>query len=290
MVSSSTSQSVCGRNVGGVGRRLVLSSALGLAVLAWGPSFARADDAACISAHVEAQRLEKAGKARAARDALVTCAKPECPAVLVTECSTMLVEIEGSIPTVVLSAKTADGADVGDVEVREGERVMASRLDGKALEVDPGEHTFRFTRGGAEQAVTVIVLAGDKNRAISVTFGGPAKAVGPASSGERAISPGFWVSGAVGLAGLALFAGLGGAGLAKKGELDERACRPDCDSADVDEVRGLFLGADIALGVGLAGLAVAPIFYFTSPVRGGDARGGLSLGLAPTALTLEGTF
>jgi hypothetical protein len=70
----------------------------GWAVLAWGPSFARADDAACISAHVEAQRLEKAGKARAARDALVTCAKPECPAVLVTECSTMLVEIEGSIP------------------------------------------------------------------------------------------------------------------------------------------------------------------------------------------------
>ncbi len=274
-----------------------MSSGLGLCLAAVlvAPASARADDTTCIDAHVEAQRLQKSGKARAAREMLVECAKPTCPTMLVSECTTMLVEVEKSIPTIVLSAK-AGPSDVGDVEVRVGEALLAPRLDGKAIELDPGEHTFVFRRGKDEQRVTVIVLEGDKNRPISVTFPdktkpdpGPEE---PGAGGERVISPGFWISGSVGLAGLVLFAGLGGAGLAKKSGLDDRACSPFCPSNEVDEVRGLFLGADISLGIGLAGLAVAPIFYFTSPVtaRAPAGSGALSLSIGASALSLEVSF
>ncbi len=221
----------------------------------------------CISAHVEAQRLEKAAKLREARSALVRCSDPACPSVLVTECTELFAKLDQAVPSLVFVARDASGKDIADARVLDGETVLLERLDGKAIEVDPGEHRFRIEHAGeAPIEQRLVVREGDKLRRVEVSFGKPGGG-GPApQEEERQVTPAFWVVGGAGLAGLAVFGALAGVGLAKKGDLDDQACAPNCPTADVDEVRSLFLGADITLGIGLAALAVAPILYFTSPV------------------------
>lgn len=273
-------------------QRAVVALTLGTLVCA--PATARSDDATCIASHVEAQRLQKAGKVRAARDALVTCANPSCPAMLVGECTTMLGEVDKSVPTIVLEAQDSNGRDLGDVRVSIGPQVLASRLDGKAIELDPGEHTFRFeTPGFTPLEQTVIIREGDKNRRIGVVFDAKPPTKPPVDpDGDRDISPAFWVSGAVGIAGLVAFGALGITGIQKRGDLDDLGCAPNCDSSAVDEVRGLFIGADVSLAIGIAGLALTPVFYFTSPKKpaGKASTVTLHFGFEGTVAKLGGSF
>lgn len=248
---------------------------------------ARADDAptpteACVAAHVAAQREQRAGKLLSARASARTCARPECPAVIVEECTAMFAAAEKALPSVVFRVKDERGADVVNAKVFDGDALIAERLDGKSVEVDPGEHRFRVEREGAPPVTqTVLVREGESLR--TVAFGDDRASTG--SSGGASISPAFWVLGATGLVGLGLFAGLGGAGLAKRGELVDAACAPDCDSGDVDAVRGLFLGADISLGLGVASLAAATLVYFLVPGPSGSASA-LRIDVSPRSLGL----
>lgn len=223
----------------------------------------------CIAAHVEAQRLQKSAKLREARAALVRCSDPSCPSVLVQECTDLFAELDRAVPSLVFVARDDQGKDIADARVLDGDAVLLTRLDGKAVEVDPGEHRFRVERAGGDVVEQkLVVREGDKLRRVEVVFGAGATPPSPLpAEGERQVTPAFWIVGSAGLAGLALFGGLAGAGLAKKSDLDDRACAPACPSSDVDEVRSLFLGADISLGIGIAALAVAPILYFTSPIE-----------------------
>lgn len=219
----------------------------------------------CIAAHVEAQRLQRSAKLRDARAALVRCSDPACPSVLVQECTELFNKLDGAVPSLVFVARDPDGKDVADARVLDGDAVILERLDGKAIEVDPGEHVFRIESAGLPPVERkLVVREGDKLRRVEVQLGGP-KGDPVVVETERDVTPAFWVVGSAGIAGLALFGGLAGAGLAKKNDLDDRACAPRCPTEDVDEVRSLFLGADISLGLGLTALAIAPILYFTSP-------------------------
>jgi hypothetical protein len=220
----------------------------------------------CIAAHVEAQRLQKSAKLREARAALVRCSDPACPSVLVQECTNLFSKLDSAVPSLVFVARDPDGRDVADAKVFDGGALLLERLDGKAVEVDPGEHVFRVERPGLPPVERkLVVREGDKLRRVEVQLGGTDQAP-PSGEMERDVTPAFWVVGSAGLVGLALFGGLAGAGIAKKGDLDDAGCAPRCPTADVDEVRSLFLGADISLGLGITALAVAPILYFTSPM------------------------
>ena len=241
----------------------------------------------CIAAHVEAQRLEKTAKLRDARAALVRCSDPGCPAVLVEECTELFAKLDKAVPSLVFVARDARGKDIADARVLDGETLLLERLDGKAVEVDPGEHRFRFERAGeAPIEQRLVVREGDKLRRVEVAFGKKTAEPAPGEE-ERRVTPAFWVVGSAGLAGLGLFGALGGVALAKKGDLDDRACAPSCPTADVDEVRSLFLGADISLELGLAALAVAPILYFTSPVGPPETGAWLAPRLGPGAASLS---
>lgn len=235
----------------------------------------------CIASHVEAQRLRRDSKLRAAREALLRCADPACPQVISEECTAWFEEAGKALPTLVFGAQDADGHDVAGTRVTENGAVVLERLDGKEVEVDPGEHRYVFEHpGDAAITRTLVVKEGDKLRRVSVKFGADDRAPGALST--REIGPAFWIVGAVGLVGVTAFGALATAGLVSKNNLDDDGCAPRCDTADVDRIRGLFLGADIALGVGLAGLAIAPILYFTSPTTPSAAAsvsgGGLSWG------------
>jgi hypothetical protein len=54
--------------------------------------------------------------------------------------------------------------------------------------------------------------------------------------------------------------GLGAAGSAKKSALDQLGCKPNCSPSDVSAGRSLYLGADIALGIGLAAVVGGAIW------------------------------
>lgn len=238
-------------------------------LLGGAPAVAQDATNACVESHVSAQRLRRDGKLRAAREQLVACARTSCPQVLVRECAAWLTEVEAAIPSVVFEATDERGRDLVDVRVEVDGQLLLARLGGSAVEMDPGEHRVRWThpeRRVVEQAV--VVREGDKGRRISARLeplvAAPAGG-GTAPAEERPIPVATWVLAGVGVAGLGAFGVLGGIGLSEEGDLDARGCAPNCPTEDVDAVRTKFLVGDIALGVGVAALAGATLFYLTRP-------------------------
>ena len=156
-------------------------------------------------------------------------------------------------------------------------------LDGRALAVDPGEHVFVFELGDARRFTErVIVAEGVKNRQIVLRIPDDAPVVPP---DDRGMPIAAWILGGVGLAGLAGFGILGGVGLSKEGELQDR-CAPNCATDEVDEVRRLYAVGDVMGAVGLAAVIGAVIVVWVEE-EGGPST---ALGVSPTGLTLTGRF
>src|SRR5262249_35056857 len=105
---------------------------------------ARGDDAkeVCASASERAQQLRDDGKLRAAREQLVACAQRRCPSVIQGFCERLLSEVESDLPSVVVTARDAQGRDLEDVRVTVDGTPLVEHLGGTALWVDPGAHTF----------------------------------------------------------------------------------------------------------------------------------------------------
>ncbi len=134
----------------------------------------------CNDAHTQAQPLRRAGQLRAARRELRTCAAPSCPTLVRDECVQWLDEVGRSIPSLVLEAKDQDGNDRSDVRVTLDGQVLAERLDGSAIEIDPGEHDLVFESEGVPPVTRhVVVGVGEKDRHERVTLEVPRAAVPP---------------------------------------------------------------------------------------------------------------
>lgn len=125
----------------------------------------------CIAAADQAQQARDDGKWRAARDGFVSCSRAACPKMVAASCTKWAREVEEGMPTVVLAAKDASGGDLTDVRVTIDGAPLATVLDGKPVEVDPGVHKLRFSREGSEPAEqSVVVKAGEKLREVSVVL------------------------------------------------------------------------------------------------------------------------
>lgn len=163
---------------------------------------AEVDKAECTRAHFDAQEHRRAGRLRAAHDDLVICTKPDCPAAVQAECAPWLSEVSAAIPTLVVKVTDHKGRDLVDVAVIvDGERV-ADRLDGSALEVDPGEHTIVVVSRGVSVTQRLLVREGERRRRVVVSFPPPKTSPPPAPKRARAepapIAP--WVIMSVGVA------------------------------------------------------------------------------------------
>ncbi|WP_437339349.1 hypothetical protein [Sorangium sp. So ce394] len=290
-------------------RPLALAVAAALA-LAGARADAQPHKRACAAAYERAQGLRRDGKLLAAREALIACSQPTCPAAAVADCGPWLAEVEKSLPTVVIAAKDAHGRERLDVRVLVDGRPLAAALDGKALPVDPGPHTFRYEpASGPAVEERVLIREGEKNRAITVTLGAssagapasppPAAAPTPASTGsppapptptaaptaptaarpaptaapaapsapppaEPAVPGLVWASGALGAAGLAVFAVAGALSLSAEADL-RATCAPRCPGDDVRAIRVQHAIADVGLGVGVLALGAATWLYLTRP-------------------------
>jgi len=261
-----------------------------LATLA-APPVARAQDAkaACRDAYEQAQILRREGKPHAAKAQLVACARAECSDAVRADCVKWLDEVERSVPTIVLEAHTESG-DPQAVRVTMDGTILAERIDGRPLEVEPGPHAFRFELAGRTPVdVNVVVYEGQKDRAVAARWAPPEPPPGvpvpappsplsppgppappiplePTGELQRPVPPGAWIAGGVAGAGLAAFATLAAVGTAKKNELDT-TCSPLCTPSDLAPARTAFAAADVSLAVGLVAAGVATTLVLTRPAR-----------------------
>jgi hypothetical protein len=133
------------------------------------PAHAEMTKAQCISANTSAQSLRREGKLAESRQQLQMCSDPKCPGLVVTDCTKRLDELESAQPTVVFEVRNPAGSDLVAVMIKIDTRPLLSRLDGSAVAVDPGEHSFTFEAEGLPPAErTIVIREGEKARHIPV--------------------------------------------------------------------------------------------------------------------------
>jgi hypothetical protein len=245
------------------------------------PRLAHADaKEACIAASEEAQQLRIDGRPVEARARLLDCVKPECPALVRQDCTQWMAEVVASVPSVVLGARDPRGRDVIDVQASMDGVLVARRLDGRSLEVDPGVHAFRFESTGAPGVsadLQVLVRAGEKNRVVTVTLGAPVPdlTAPPPPAGEpRAGAPALaWVFGGIALAALGTALAFDVAQAVEYSHLDA-TCGGHCTAAQVSPVTTERWVAGVAAGVGALSLGASVYFFFARPSSPGTATMG----------------
>ena len=183
-----------------------------------------------------------------ARASLLTCTRSNCKDWMVADCSKWLSEVEARIPTVVFSARNTAGRDLTEIQVQKptGE-ALATRIDGRAIELEPGQHVFVFIdENGTKVEKNALVREGEKAQSIVATFEASAEELakargqtgllGPVDRGRTETHPGTlqyvgYGAAGVGVVGLAIGTIFGITAINKKSAAD---CKPDnlCENGD----------------------------------------------------------
>ena len=135
----------------------------------------------CLSSAESWLKLKQEHKLKAARAQLLICSSASCPGEVRNECMKRVEEVNAASPTIVFSVKDLGGNELDKVKVTADGQVVADRLDGSAISVDPGAHEFKFEAAGAPPLTKTIILhEGEKDRKenIVVQAGTPPKEKG----------------------------------------------------------------------------------------------------------------
>lgn len=229
----------------------------------------------CIAAYTSGQQLKKRGELRAARDKLLVCSRDPCPIALQADCNEWLTEVQRLQPSIVVVASDPGGRELTSVKVFVDDVEVASRLDGRAIDVDPGDRRLRFEAEGFEPVTQQMLLCeGQKAREVTVRFaragveppgGGTRVPVAPDRPVEPSTRPApwtVWALGAGSAVALGAFAGFGIAGVSERSDLLD-TCGHRCSDDQKASVDRKFLVADVALGVALVAGAAAAVLFFT---------------------------
>ncbi|HEY3254113.1 MAG TPA: hypothetical protein VGJ91_09205 [Polyangiaceae bacterium] len=269
----------------------------------------------CVDADTQAQDLRRDGKLLSARDALRVCTDPACPHLVREDCTQRLDELTRAIPSLIFSAKDGAGHDLGTVTVTIDGKPLVDHLDGSALDVDPGEHTFGFQAPDLPPTtLKLLIREGERGRRAEVLIGPPAQTPPPAQAGEPmadasaknstgGAEPNASSSGGAQrvLAWTAL--GLGTAGIvvgtvfglkSKASHDDAKACSatcPDVPSHDANEDALKFGNiSTVAFIVGGVGLASGVTLWLTAKPSQASSSASPRVGLGLGSLQLRGTF
>jgi hypothetical protein len=264
-------------------RRLAL---LGIVVAsAWMHTHAAAADKAslaCIRASDEGQSARDANDLLRARELFAQCTEAKCPAMIRRDCASWLEQVESQLPSVVLGIRDADGHDVVDARVAIDGQPIDEKTRGGTIELNPGPHVIRWEGAGEPVEIRIALRPQEKSRPVIATLARPAPAAVPAASAaspaqapppetsevsQRGGLPvATYVLGGVGVAALGAFAYFG---LRAKHDSDSMhdKCAPACAHDEVTALKTKVVVADIALGVGVAGVAAATFFAFRGTSR-----------------------
>jgi hypothetical protein len=220
---------------------------------------------------MEAQRQRRAKKLIEAKAAMRECAVSECPTMVQQDCLQWIQSIDDQTPSIVFSVE-ADGKPVTGAKVTIDDREVDASA-GIAVPLNPGTHNYVVSLPPFEpQSGSLNVLEGQRYRVFNVRFEQqkPATPVqttpAPVVRTEtvRPVPLGTWVLLGVGVAGAGAFAGMGLVGKSQEEDLKD-VCSPNCTDYDTKSMNNLYLGADIAAGVGAAALIAAGIVFITRP-------------------------
>jgi hypothetical protein len=202
--------------------------------------------------------------------------------------------LEAEIPSIIPALVDDDRTNV---QVNLDGDFLVSRLDGRAVSVDPGEHELTFSAGGAVLATRRFTIARrERSRRIAVASQGSEKRAPTAAPEHKAKPPAVaveepsreqaeepereadppaiapaepnrpgapalaYVLGGVGVAGIGSGILLNVWGRRDNSEL-QTSCMPNCPQSSVTHVRRLYLAADVSIGVGVAALGVATLLF-----------------------------
>jgi hypothetical protein len=276
------------------------------AAAAAAPAQAEDPREACVRAHEAAQVARLEGRFTDARAELRECSRDLCPAVLQRDCVGWADELQRETPTVVVQVLT-DAGDTTAGRLFSGDVLLAERLDGRPVALDPGPRALRVELAdGQTRTVSVVLRQGEKNRLVRVDFRAPEPAApGPAAPVAepaprlvRPVRPLTWVL--VGTAAVATGLGVGfGADALAKQSAAEEECAPLCPSERVDGIEAAAIASDVSWAVAGAAAVGAVVSYVLRPTVEATARrappgapGVATLRLSPAGagLVLSGQF
>jgi hypothetical protein len=298
-----------------VKRFLIISTALA-AMLAPRNGAALPTKDECINANEAAQSLRTAGKLRAAEAKLAFCTATACPGPVRDDCTERLNEVQRALPTLVFDVRGTKGGDLVAVRVTMDGAVIASKVEGSPVAVDPGEHTFAFAAEGYPPfQESLVVREGEKARVVPVVLrkdgdarddASAAASRGPdAAEGHgSAMRVGAVVALGVGVVGIGVGSVFGALAITDKNALDARCNGFQCpayEQPDIDRLHSNGWISNVGFGVGIAGLATAAVLWLLSgsadagPPRSGETSRGASkpapfAGLRLTPWGLYGVF
>jgi hypothetical protein len=268
-----------------------------------GPSIAE-----CLASSDASLKLGREHRLQEERAQLLVCASNACPDAIRNECIRRVDEVNSAIPTLIFEAEDAAGNDLSAVKVTMDGQVLVQSLDGTALSIDPGHHTFVLeTQGQPPVQKELVLREAQKDRRETISFGpppAPPSTSQPMARPEPVPAPPppsehggglgtqkilALVAGGIGVVGLGVGTAFGLVAISKKSTA-QNECPNLCATPDgvskwsdaVSAANGATVGFVIA-GVGLAGAAV---LWFTAP------RGAMStqVGLGPGALQVKGSW
>jgi hypothetical protein len=256
--------------LGRIAASLLLGSSCSLLLSA--RASAEEGPAQCLQAYEDGQNLRRQGDLLSASQKLLACGGPACPVRMQRDCQRWWDEVQRSLPTVVFRVRGADNTSLPGASIAI-DGADAQPLDGRALQMNPGQHLVVFEHPGyAPLRTPVFITEGEKLEPHDVTLTAlsevgrpqlsaaprvPAVPLDPAPPSARVTRSwtGPIAAGAV--------AALGGVGLAyfgssaKSGEQALDRCTPNCSQGSVDAVKRDYLMANLSLGIGVAALVGA---------------------------------
>jgi hypothetical protein len=160
-------------------------------LLALAPRVVLADEKSeCLAAASKGQTLRDAHSLVEAREQFKVCSRSSCPPIVQTDCGAWLEAVEQTLPTVVLSAKDGDGRDLVDVTVTADGQPLVRKLDGQALPMNPGLHSFRFELAdGTSSTSQALVKEGVKAQGVAVVVRLPVPEVQPQEARSATLPP-----------------------------------------------------------------------------------------------------
>jgi len=258
---------------------------------------AHADEgrAQCAQAYEKGQEARRDGKFALAGEQLVACSQPKCGDAISRECTLLYSKLQEAMPSVVFGARDEKEQELVDVAVSIDGNAVQQSIDGHAVTLDPGVHTFRFISKTLPPVEKVIAIReGEKFRLLSVTIVDPHAPPVAAAAGNRTVAittPGptetgtaakndipvaSFVLGGVGVVGLAAFGYFRLSGISDFNSLKD-TCSSHCTQDDVSGIRDKFVISNVALGVGAAALGGAAVVWLLHRSSGSQSTGAVSV-------------